>query len=147
MSGAKIKLLIVDDDVLLRISLSQLFAELGYDVRSAPDGLAALSEIRLEKPDILLSDLHMPGMSGFELLLEVHQRFPSISPVAMSGAFAGNVVPPGVIASAFYAKGSNLVSLLRMVKAVDRTTHPSLERSTVLTGIDPSVSVSCAGSE
>jgi CheY-like chemotaxis protein len=125
MSGAKTKLLIVDDDVLLRTSLSQLFTELGYSVRSAADGLAALSEIRREKPDILLSDLQMPGMSGFELLSEVHQRFPSILPVAMSGAFAENVVPPGVIAAAFYAKGSNLDSLLQMVKTMDRVSCPS----------------------
>ncbi len=119
MPSAKIKLLIVDDDVSLRRSLSQLFSELGYSVRSAPDGFTALSEIRLDKPDIVLSDLEMPGMSGFELLREVGRRFPTIALIAMSGAFSGNHVPRGVAAAAFYAKGTNLPSLLRIVESAD----------------------------
>jgi CheY-like chemotaxis protein len=119
MPGAKMKLLIVDDDVSLRMSFSQLFAQLGYSVRSAADGFAALSEIRRDKPDIILSDLEMPGMSGFELLREVDQRFPAITLIAMSGAFSGNLVPRGVAAAAFYAKGTNLPSLLRIVEAAN----------------------------
>jgi CheY-like chemotaxis protein len=121
--STKIKLLIVDDDLLIRISLSQVFTELGYNVRSVADGFTALSEIRREIPDVLLSDLNMPGMSGFELLSEVHQHFPTISSVAMSGAFSGDVVPTGVIAAAFYAKGSTLVALLRKVKALGDARH------------------------
>jgi CheY-like chemotaxis protein len=127
MPNAKTKVLIVDDDVSFRTSLSKLFDELGYSVRSAADGFAALSEILRDTPDVLLSDLYMPGMSGFVLLSEVHQRFPSIGLVAMSGAFEGNVVPPGVIAAAFYAKGSDLTYLLRIVKAMDRAPCTSFQ--------------------
>ena len=53
----------------------------------AEDGFSALAEIRKEVPDILLSDLNMPRMSGFELLSVVRRRFPSIRTIAMSGAF------------------------------------------------------------
>lgn len=124
----KVKLLIVEDDVLLRTSLSQIFAGFGYNVRSAKDGLSALGEIRNEMPDIVLSDLNMPGMSGFELLSVVHRRFPTIRAVAMSGVFSGDRIPPGVIADAFYEKGSNPSSLFQIVDAMSRVELSSLQR-------------------
>jgi CheY-like chemotaxis protein len=62
MSNVKVKLLIVDDDRSLRMSLSQLFTELGHSVRSAEDSSSALLEIREEVPEMILSDLNMPGI-------------------------------------------------------------------------------------
>ena len=61
----------------VRESLAQLFTEFGHSVRSAEDGPSALLEIRQEVPDIILSDLNMPRMSGFEFLSIVRRRFPS----------------------------------------------------------------------
>ena len=81
------RLLIVDDEPSIRYSLACVLTEIGYDVRSAEDGFSALLEIRNEVPEILLSDLNMPGMSGFELLSEVRRQFPAIQTIAMSGAF------------------------------------------------------------
>ncbi len=115
MPNAKVKLLIVDDDVLLLMLLSQIFTESGYSVRSAEDGFSALAGIRKEIPDIILSDLNMPGMSGFEFLSVVRRRFPAIRAIAMSGALSGDGVPPGVVADAFYEKGTNLSSLLQIM--------------------------------
>jgi DNA-binding NtrC family response regulator len=107
MSNPKVKLLIVDDDEPVRESLSQLFTEFGHSVRSAEDGSSALLQIRREVPDIVLSDLNMPGMSGFELLPIVRRRFPSIRVIAMSGAFSVDNIPRGVAADAFYEKDPN----------------------------------------
>ena len=59
-------LLIVDDDSSIRELLSQVLSEIGYSVRTAENGFSALREIRNEVPELLLSDLNMPGMSGFE---------------------------------------------------------------------------------
>jgi CheY-like chemotaxis protein len=126
MPHAQAKLLIVDDDPSLRMSLLHIFTELGYSVRSAEDGFSALFEIRQEIPDIILSDLNMPGMSGFEFLSVVRRRFPGIHVIAMSGAFSGDGVQPGVAADAFYEKATGLGSLLQIVEAV---THP--ERPTI----------------
>jgi len=119
------RLLIVDDDPSIRMSMSLVLAEMGYAVRSAEDGFSALAELRDEIPDVLLSDLNMPGMSGFELLSVVRRRFPSVQTVAMSGAFSGNEVPSGVAADAFYQKGSSLASLLRVL-----ATLPPVSRMT-----------------
>src|SRR5579862_2018900 len=110
-----VKLLIVDDEPLIRASLSEVLGEVGFSVRSPEDGFSALAEIRKDIPDILLSDLNMPDMSGFKLLSVVHRRFPSIRVVAMSGAFSGDEVPSGVAADAFYQKGCGVRSLLRII--------------------------------
>jgi CheY-like chemotaxis protein len=121
MSPEKSRLLIVDDRPLIRTSISHLLAEIGYSVRSAQDGFSALRELRREIPDVLLSDLNMPGMSGYELLRVVRCRFPSIQVIAMSGAFAGDEVPSGVAANAFYQKGSSMGALLRIIESLPPT--------------------------
>lgn len=118
MPCTKDRLLIVDDEPSIRESLSFVLAEIGYPVRAAEDGLSALMEMRKETPDMILSDLNMPGMSGFEFLSVVRHRFPAIPVIAMSGAFCGNEVPSGVAADAFYQKGSGVRSLLMIVESL-----------------------------
>jgi CheY-like chemotaxis protein len=112
------RILIVDDKECIRTSMSLVLTEMGHRVRSAVDGFSALREIRQEVPDILLSDLNMPGMSGFELLLVVRRRFPAIQVVAMSGAFSGKEVPSGIPADAFYQKGSSMTALLHICRTL-----------------------------
>jgi CheY-like chemotaxis protein len=124
MAGTTVNLLVVDDDAALRMSLSHIFAAFGHRVRCAADGFSALSELRLEVPDIILSDLNMPGMSGFEFLSVVRRRFPSIKVIAMSSAFAIDDIPLGVAADAFYQKGSNLGHLLEMVEGMTTPEAP-----------------------
>jgi CheY-like chemotaxis protein len=121
MPTEKASLLIVDDDVSIRNSLAVILGEAGYIVRLTADGFSALVELRSGIPDIILSDLNMPGMSGFELLSVVRRRFPSIRLIAMSGMFSGDGVPPGVAADAFYEKGTNLGSLLQIIEAMARS--------------------------
>jgi CheY-like chemotaxis protein len=124
MADTTVNLLVVDDDAALRMSLSHIFAAFGHRVRCAADGFSALSELRLEVPDIILSDLNMPGMSGFEFLSVVRRRFPSIKVIAMSSAFAIDDIPLGVAADAFYQKGSNLGHLLEMVEGMTTPEAP-----------------------
>lgn len=115
LPAGKIHLLIVDDEPSTRYLMTQIFTNLGHSVRSAEDGFSALAQIRHQTPDILLSDLNMPGMSGFELLSVVRRRFPEMGVIAMSGAFSGDAIQPGVAADAFYEKASNLPVLLEIM--------------------------------
>jgi CheY-like chemotaxis protein len=124
MAGTTVNLLVVDDDAGLRLSLSNIFAAFGHCVRCAADGFSALSELRVDVPDIILSDLNMPGMSGFEFLSVVRRRFPSIKVIAMSSAFAIDDIPLGVAADAFYQKGSNLGHLLEIVEGMTTPEAP-----------------------
>lgn len=114
-SPSQVRILVVDDNVLIRGTLTAIFDEAGYSVLSAADGFSALSQIRRGAPDLLISDLNMPGMSGFELLSVVRRRFPQIGVIAMSGSFCGSEMPPTVAADAFYEKGrTDLTSLLQL---------------------------------
>jgi CheY-like chemotaxis protein len=132
MLMTKAKLLITDDDPAIREILSELLAEIGYQVRIAEDGFTALAEIRKDAPDILLSDLNMPGMSGFELLCLVRNRFPGIQTIAMSGMFSGSEVPLGVAADAFFQKGTAVESLFGIVQSLAENGQVSAERATTL---------------
>jgi CheY-like chemotaxis protein len=119
--SAKIELLIVDDEAATRDTLTEIFTQLGYRVRNAQHGFAALAAIRQQAPDILLSDLNMPQMSGFELLSIVRRRYPQMYVVAMSGAYSGKLVPQAILADAFYEKASDAGALFQMVAEVGRT--------------------------
>jgi len=128
MPAPKANLLIVEDDVQLRVLLSAILTQAGYRVRAAEDGFAALAEIRTDVPDVILSDLFMLGMSGFELLSVVRRRFPAITVIAMSSAFSDGKVPTGVAADAFYQKATSVLSLLRIVEQTGRSEDFPLAR-------------------
>lgn len=121
MPCTKEKILIVDDALCIRTSILLVLSEIGYRVRTAEDGFTALREIRQSMPDIVLSDLNMPGMSGFELLSVIRQQFPAIHTIAMSGAFSGDEVPCGVAADAFFPKGYSLNALMRIIATLAQT--------------------------
>jgi CheY-like chemotaxis protein len=112
--------LVVDDQQCIRTSISLVLAEFGYSVRSAEDGHSALRAIGQQNPDILISDLTMPGMSGRELLTHVRRLFPGIRVIATSGSFSGKEVPASVLADALYLKGSGVSALLRLLRALPR---------------------------
>ena len=72
MNG-KEKILIVDDERIVRESLLHWFEEDGYDVEAAEDGEIALKMFDKSKYDLLLVDMKMPGISGLELLKKVKE--------------------------------------------------------------------------
>jgi CheY-like chemotaxis protein len=86
--------------------MALILSEEGYEVSTAEDGLDALVRLRSFVPDLIISDLHMPRMSGFEFLSVVRRRFPAIPVIAISGAYDLNESSAaGVTADAFYPKG------------------------------------------
>lgn len=103
--NTKIRILVAEDDPGVRQTISMMLEHSGYDVATAADGFEALLRLQDQVPDLILSDLNMPAMSGFELLSVVRRRFPQVVAVATSGAYSSGSVPSGIIADAFYAKG------------------------------------------
>ncbi len=127
-SVARHEILLVDDDAAIRDSMGLMLEEEGYDVSLAENGLDALSQLRRTSPTVIISDLNMPQMSGFELLSVVRRRFPYMTAIAMSGAYHfGDGVPDGVIADAFYAKGRN--SPEELLNTVADLIHTSAARA------------------
>jgi chemotaxis protein histidine kinase CheA/CheY-like chemotaxis protein len=66
--------LVVDDSLSVRRSLSQLLEDAGYEVRTAKDGQDALTSLRTTLPDLVLTDLEMPNMNGLELTAQLRAR-------------------------------------------------------------------------
>ena len=123
MPALKNNLLIVEDDAQVRTLLAAILSNSGYRVRAAEDGFTALAEMRISMPDLILSDLYMLGMSGFELLSVIRRRFPEVTVVAMSSAFSGGEIPHGVAADAFYQKATSISDLLRIVAESAAVVH------------------------
>lgn len=103
--GFRYRVLVVDDEEAILSTSSRILELKGFEVRTATDGFAALIELRKALPDVIISDLRMPNMSGFELLSIVRRRFPHIPVIAISGEYNG-VSPAGLIADYFLSKGS-----------------------------------------
>ena len=66
-----IKILIVDDQIEDRSLLLKKFKSVGYDVEEAEDGVEGLEMARLNKPGLIISDIHMPKMDGFQFLRKI----------------------------------------------------------------------------
>jgi len=118
----KTRILVVEDDTTVRLTISKLLGDEGYDVSTANDGFDALLHLQQAIPELIFSDLNMPQMSGFELLSVVRRRFPEVLVVASSGAYDSIAVPTGVIADAFYAKSQeSAAELLEIIAHLIRT--------------------------
>ena len=117
------QVLLVDDEPPIRKLASEHLAAAGYVVRTAVDGLDALGELREGLPDIVVSDLNMPHMSGFEFLGVVRKRFPQIPVIVISGA--ADEMPEGVPADAYFPKDGSVLEQLQQAIS-DLTSKPPL---------------------
>ena len=118
------RVLLVDDEPLIRKLISGYLVAAGYVVRTAVDGLDAIGKLRAGLPDLIISDLNMPRMSGLELLEVVRKRFPQI-PVMVISSETADEMPEGVAADAYCHKsGFGFQQLLETVS--DLTRKPPL---------------------
>jgi len=79
------KILLVDDDQLIRDMISRFLSmDERYEVATAANGSQALEMLEANPVDLVLSDIHMPGIRGFDLLKIVKQRFPNIKRVLIT---------------------------------------------------------------
>jgi DNA-binding NtrC family response regulator len=80
------RILVVDDEVNARTALHELLRDEGYSVETAADGFKALGKLADFAPDLVLTDLKMPGMDGIQLLRKLRETDPEL-PVIMMTAF------------------------------------------------------------
>lgn len=132
------RILLVDDEPSIRVVLGAVLEQAGYVVEVAEDGIDALRKLEAAVPDVMITDLRMPNMNGFELLSSVRERFPGLPTMAMTGEFqARDVNQERPIADAFLQKGSYSVpQLLATISQLLAGTRraPATARVAVATG-------------
>lgn len=81
----KTRILVVDDEEVVRLSHIRTLASMHCDVEVVPDGSEALRKMEQRAADVVLLDLRMPGMDGMAVLKEIKQRWPETEVVIITG--------------------------------------------------------------
>lgn len=80
-----IRILIVDDEAAIVESLAEILQSAGYEVTTATSAGEAIGKAKQVRPEILLSDVLMPAMNGFELALKIKETLPNCRLLLFSG--------------------------------------------------------------
>ena len=81
---SSITILVVDDEEMMRVLLTKILTRDGYTIISAEDGQAALELLATTPVHIIISDIKMPRLNGFELLKAVKSDYPTIGVIMMT---------------------------------------------------------------
>jgi CheY-like chemotaxis protein len=79
------KILVIDDDILVRRTISRILEDAGYEVALAEDGARGVAKFRSDRPDLVITDLIMPDQEGIETIIEMLREDPAARIVAVSG--------------------------------------------------------------
>jgi CheY-like chemotaxis protein len=98
------RVLVIDDELDVCEAIGRVLERSGYEVLSALDGTTGLDVCRREQPDVVVTDIIMPGQHGVDVIRALRHEFPAIGIIAISGG--GNVAvagyQPGAIKTVAY---------------------------------------------
>ncbi len=111
--------MIVDDDRALRDRLQQILEQDGYEVAQAPSGLRLLSLLEVDRPDLILLDVAMSWINGFELCraMKANSAYRGIPVLFISGRSAETDISTGLAcgAAGYFVKPLDTLKLLERV--------------------------------
>jgi len=124
------RILVIDDEQLLRSTVVMILTRAGFTVEEASDGQAGIAMFHKNPPDIVLTDIFMPNRDGIEIIKELKHSSPLTKIIAMTG---GGKLRMMEIASAAHVLGADYVldkpfdseSLLTAINAVLVTPLPT----------------------
>jgi len=87
------KILIVDDNQELAWAIEMMLEDAGYEVRLAKDSQDGYWNYLQFKPDLVLTDIHMPGETGLELMEHIRTHNPMVRTIYMSGDLYNFLAP------------------------------------------------------
>ncbi len=82
------RILVIDDDEALRQSIRRILEREGHVVEEAEDGRAGTRIVREASPDLVITDLIMPGQEGIETIIQLREEFPELKILAVSGGLS-----------------------------------------------------------
>ncbi len=107
-------MLVVDDEASIRSVYFRWFTQRGFDVHTAPDGLVAVQQCRVDQYDIIIMDLEMPGMDGFAAIEAIRELDPDTPIIVVSGYASRDT---GLLTE------NDLVSLMKPLSLFDLERH------------------------
>jgi DNA-binding response OmpR family regulator len=114
------KVVIVDDDRALRDRLQQILEQNGYNVAQAPSGLRLLTLLEVDRPDLILLDVAMSWINGFELCraMKANTNYKNIPVVFISGRSAPSDIETGLSCGAadYFVKPLDTQALLARLR-------------------------------
>jgi DNA-binding response OmpR family regulator len=114
------KVVIVDDDRSLRDRLQQILEQNGYNVAQAPSGLRLLTLLEVDRPDLILLDVAMSWINGFELCraMKANANYKNIPVVFISGRSAPSDIETGLSCGAadYFVKPLDTQALLARLR-------------------------------
>ncbi len=122
MTAAVARVLIVDDDDGIRRSLARVIRNVGYDVDTAEDGLAAVESAKSFRPDLLVIDLRMPGIDGVEAYRRIRVDDPEVAAIFMTAYSSANLVEDAFGLGAHQVL-SKPIDIDRLVASIDQITQ------------------------
>ncbi|OGS17856.1 MAG: hypothetical protein A3J83_08660 [Elusimicrobia bacterium RIFOXYA2_FULL_40_6] len=79
------KILLIDDDEELCEEISEILRDEGFEIHSENDGLKGFRSIDAKQHDLILLDLKIPGMNGFDVLKAAKSKYPKLKIIVLSG--------------------------------------------------------------
>lgn len=128
MTEKRRKLLIIDDDTLVRRSVAVYLDDSGFDVCEAADAMQLASAIQEFKPEIVITDLRMPGADGLQVLQHIKQSQPLLPVILMSGA--GGL--GDVVRALRYGASDYLIKPILDIEILVHAINRALERKDLL---------------
>jgi CheY-like chemotaxis protein len=113
-----VRVLVVEDDPDQRYFISTLLKGSGYGVTTAEDGVRALRVLTAIEPNIVLLDLMMPMIDGYDVLQELREHYPSLPVLVVSGALDAKQRARDLGAVAVITKPIDANELLGTVRAI-----------------------------
>ena len=125
------KVMIVDDDEMIRSSLSASLAKSGYDTCVAKDGVEALRRYASEEPDIVVLDIMMPALNGYETCIRLRQMQADVPVIFLSakGDIVDKTIGFSTGADDYLSKPFDTAELVLRIEAVLRRTNRSAQES------------------
>jgi len=124
------KILVIDDEKDVRITVGEILARAGYEVDTAADGKEGLEKMREFGADLVVTDVIMPGIDGVAVMNQVRAEYPGTPVLVISGG--GNIAPMEYEPSAIK---TNAYLASATVAGADATLTKPFDRKTLLDAI------------
>jgi CheY-like chemotaxis protein len=132
-------ILVVDDEPGVRDTLDEVISGLGYRVTTAGSGQEALQALSEELADLVITDLMMPGMNGWQLLKLIQQKYPTVAIVVLTGYISqeGEAMLTSMHTSGYLVKPVDRAKLIETLDGLRATKKPDRVAEITIIDDDP----------